>query len=39
VIARTYDIVNHSDVLREFICSGILLEVVAALFGEPAVLF
>ena len=39
VIARSEDFVNESDVLREFICSGIVMEVLAELFGEPAVLF
>ena len=39
VIARSEDFVNESDVLREFICGGIVMEVLAELFGEPAVLF
>lgn len=39
VIARSEDFVNDSDVLREFICSGIVMDVLAELFGEPAVLF
>jgi 2-aminoethylphosphonate dioxygenase len=39
VIARSEDFVNHSDVLRDFICGGVVMEVLAALFGEPAVLF
>ena len=39
VIARSEDFVNDSDVLRKFICSGVVMDVLAELFGEPAVLF
>jgi ectoine hydroxylase-related dioxygenase (phytanoyl-CoA dioxygenase family) len=39
VIARSEDFVNESNVLREFICSGVIMDVLAVLFGEPAVLF
>ncbi len=39
VIARSEDFVNDSDVLRTFICSGVVTDVLAVLFGEPAVLF
>jgi ectoine hydroxylase-related dioxygenase (phytanoyl-CoA dioxygenase family) len=39
VIARSEEFVDDSDVLREFICSGIVVDVLAELFDEPAVLF
>ena len=39
VIARSEDFVNDHDVLRKFICSGVVIDVLAELFGEPAVLF
>ena len=39
VIARSEDFVNDSDVLRAFICSGVVMRVLQELFGEEAVLF
>ena len=39
VIARSEDFVNDSDVLRAFICSGVVMRVLQELFGEQAVLF
>jgi ectoine hydroxylase-related dioxygenase (phytanoyl-CoA dioxygenase family) len=38
-LARSEDFVPHHDELRRFICDGMISEVLAALFGEPAVLF
>jgi ectoine hydroxylase-related dioxygenase (phytanoyl-CoA dioxygenase family) len=39
VVARSEDFVNDSDALRDLICNGTVVEALAALFGEPAVLF
>lgn len=38
-LARSEDIVPHHPALRQFICTGLLVELCSALFGEPAVLF
>ena len=39
VLARSEDFVPHDETLRAFVCRGLVVEVLAALFGEPAVLF
>jgi len=39
VLARSEDFVTHDPVLGRFICGGVVLEVLAQLFGERAVLF
>ncbi len=39
VVARSEDFVDHSDVLRDLICGGVVMETLGVLFGEPAVLF
>jgi ectoine hydroxylase-related dioxygenase (phytanoyl-CoA dioxygenase family) len=39
VIARSEDFVNDSEILRGFICSGVVMDILEELFGEPAVLF
>ncbi len=39
VLARSEDFVPHDDMLHHFVCDGLIVEVLAALFAEPAVLF
>jgi len=39
VLARSEDFVPHHEVLRREICDGLISDVLADLFGEPAVLF
>lgn len=39
VLARSEDFVNDDQVLHDFICDGIVIEVLRALFGEDPVLF
>jgi len=39
VIARSEDFVDDSDVLRDLICGAVIMDVLADLLGEPAVLF
>ena len=39
VLARSEDFIEHHDVLRAFICDGLITRVLGELFGEPAVLF
>jgi len=39
VIARSEDFIDSSVVLRDVVCQGLLVEILDALFGEPAVLF
>ncbi|HUV18345.1 MAG TPA: phytanoyl-CoA dioxygenase family protein [Ilumatobacteraceae bacterium] len=39
VLARSEDFVHDDPVLREFICSGLVVDILGRLFGEPAVLF
>jgi ectoine hydroxylase-related dioxygenase (phytanoyl-CoA dioxygenase family) len=39
VIARSEDFVDHSTVLRALIFDGVVMQVLEALFDEPAVLF
>jgi ectoine hydroxylase-related dioxygenase (phytanoyl-CoA dioxygenase family) len=39
VIARSEDFVNDSEILRGFICNGVVMDILEELFGEPAVLF
>lgn len=38
-LARSEDLIPHDDVLRNFICGGVLLAWLGDLFGEPAVLY
>ncbi|MAH66869.1 MAG: phytanoyl-CoA dioxygenase family protein [Phycisphaerae bacterium] len=39
VLARTEDFVDRHDGLRDLLTSGVVAETLAALFGEPAILF
>jgi ectoine hydroxylase-related dioxygenase (phytanoyl-CoA dioxygenase family) len=39
VLARSEDFVHDDPVLRDFICTGLVVDVLGQLFGEPAVLF
>jgi ectoine hydroxylase-related dioxygenase (phytanoyl-CoA dioxygenase family) len=39
VLARSEDFVSHQAALRALICEGVVVEVLAALFDEPPVLF
>jgi ectoine hydroxylase-related dioxygenase (phytanoyl-CoA dioxygenase family) len=39
VLARSEDFVDDSEDLRALICSGVIIEVIGTLFGEPGVLF
>jgi hypothetical protein len=39
VLARSEDFIEHHDVLRAFICGGLISRVLSELFGESALLF
>jgi hypothetical protein len=39
VLARSEDFIEHHDVLRAFICDGLITRVLGELFGESALLF
>ena len=39
VLARSEDFVHDDPLLHDFICSGLVVEILGQLFGEPAVLF
>ena len=39
VLARSEDFVHHDPVLRELVCGGVVVEILAELFGEDPVLF
>ena len=39
VLARSEDFIEHHDVLRAFICDGLISKVLSELFGESALLF
>jgi ectoine hydroxylase-related dioxygenase (phytanoyl-CoA dioxygenase family) len=39
VLARSEDFVHDDPVLHDFICSGLVVDILGRLFGEPAVLF
>ena len=39
VLARSEDFIEHHDVLRAFICDGLITRVLSELFGEPVLLF
>ena len=39
VLARSEDFIEHHNVLRAFICDGLVSRVLGELFGEPVLLF